>query len=170
MRSTTSKATAIVTILTLFLALVGSPALGQAELTQNKTDEFTGNKIVQTAFQSVEVQERGDESLYSQDASVFYNEGTWALVLTTTSDSWALLGEDTAYFLVDGERFERDLVNGEREVQDGGSVYEQNVVLLNEEIRTAIATAEEVRMKTGSYVFDISEAVDNEIQTIAREL
>jgi hypothetical protein len=170
MRRTTSKATAIATILTLFLALAGSPALGQAELTQNKTVEFTGNKIIQTAYQSVEVQERGDESLYRQVVSVFYNEGTWGLLLETTSDSWVLLGEDTAYFLVDGERFERRLVSADREVQDGGSVYERKGVPLNEEIRTAIATAEEVRMKTGSYVFDISEAVDNEIQTIQAEL
>lgn len=166
----TSNLSALVFLTAALFSLIANPAFGQADLSQNETDEFTGNQIIQTVFRSVEAQETGDEPLFSQDASVFYNEGTWALVFATTSDSWVFLDVDTAYFIVGGERFERNLVNNERDVRDGGTVYEQNAVLLNDEIRTAMAQADKVRMKAGQYVFDISKAVDNEIQTIAREL
>jgi hypothetical protein len=161
--------TKTLSILILFAALA-SPALGQVEMRQNRTDEFTGDKIIQTRFVPIDVQSTGDELLYRHESSLFYNEGKWFLVFSTTSDSWAFLDADTAYFLIDGERFERDLMSTDRNVRDGGSVAEQNAVVLDEEIRSAMAQSESVRMKANQYVFDISAAVDEEIQAIANEL
>jgi hypothetical protein len=91
-------------------------------------------------------------------------------VLNTSSESWALLGQDNAYFIAGGQNLEADLSSAESEVQDGGRVMEQSVVFLTADMREAFASSETVRMKAGRYVFDISQAVDKEIQTIRAEL
>jgi hypothetical protein len=153
----------------LALLLSAAPALGQVEFVQNKTDEFTGNRIVQTAYEDVTVQQSGDEPLTLSKSSVLYADGEWALSIATRSDSWALLGTDTAYFLADGKRFETKLHRQTGDAEDYG-VYEEHFVLLTELMRSVFSQATEVRMKTGKYVFDITDAVDDEIEAVESEI
>lgn len=160
--------TVILFVLALFLHT--APAFGQVEFVQNKTDEFTGNRIVQTAYENVTVQEEAsDEPLTLSKSSVLYADGEWAFSIATQSDSWALLGTDTAYFLADGERFETKLHRQTGETQDYG-VYEEHFVLLTELMRSVFSQATQVRMKTGKYVFDITDAVDDEIEAVESEI
>lgn len=159
--------TTVSTLLAFFLSV--TLAFGQAEIIKNETDEFTGNRLVQTDWTTVTVQESGDEPLYSKQMSVFYNEGRWMLVLVSTSDSWAFLGTDTTYFLADGEQFERQFGRGETKVEDR-SVREQYIVVFTEDMRSAFERADRVRMKAGSYVLDITDAVDGEIEAIRNEI
>jgi hypothetical protein len=157
-------------VFVLAFFLFAAPALGQVEFVQNKTDEFTGERVVQTAYEGVTVQQSGDEALTLSRSSVLYADEEWALSVATKSDSWALLGTDTAYFLADGERFETKLHRQTGETQDYGGVYEEHFVLLSEEMRSVFSQASQVRMKAGQYVFDITDAVDDEIEAIQSEI
>jgi hypothetical protein len=162
------RKTAIAFLLIIFAL---QPAFGQeAEIIKNETDEFSQKRIVQTNFVDVRVEEQGSERLTRSTISVAYVEGDWALVLNTSSESWALLGQDNAYFIAGEQNLEAELNRSDSEVQDDGRVTERNVVFMTTEMRKAFARSETVRMKAGRYVFDISRAVDNEIQTIQAEL
>jgi hypothetical protein len=162
------RKTAIAFLLIIFAL---QPAFGQeAEIIKNETDEFSQKRIVQTNFVDVRVEEQGSERLIYSTISVAYVEGDWALVLNTSSESWALLGQDNAYFIAGEQNLEAELNRSDSEVQDDGRVTERNVVFMTTEMRKAFARSETVRMKAGRYVFDISRAVDNEIQTIQAEL
>lgn len=160
-----------VTTALLLVLFALQPAFGQeAEIIKNETDEFSQKRIVQTSFVDVRVEEQGSERLTHSTISVAYVEGDWALVLNTSSESWALLGQDNAYFIAGDQNLEAELNRSDSEVQDGGRVTEQNVVFMTTEMRKAFARSGTVRMKAGRYVFDISQAVDDEIQTIQAEL
>lgn len=157
--------------ITFLLVLMTTPSVfGQAEIIKNETDEFSQKRVVQTSFVDVRVEEQGSERLTHSTVSIAYVEGDWALVLNTSSESWAFLGQDNAYFIADGQNLEADLGRAESEVQDDGRVMEQSVVFLTADMREAFASSETVRMKAGRYVLDISQAVDKEIQTIQAEL
>jgi hypothetical protein len=101
--------------------------------------------------------------------SVIYGEGDWALIFTSGSESWAFLDDDTAYFLIDGKRQEAMFARGDREV-DGGDVTEQNIVVLDKSFRAQLKNAETVRVKIGQHVLDITEAVDEEIRLVERNI
>ncbi|WP_143815441.1 hypothetical protein [Longibacter salinarum] len=159
----------------LILLIAETPSLAQVsvippdppevEFLQNKTDEFTGERIVQTKPVDVVVEEQAKPVIRNASVSIFHNDGTRSIVLSTRSSTWALLNVEKAYFLVDGERHEGKVVQAGTETR-GPGVGEQNAIMLKPETVKKIVDAETVRMKIGRYVLDVSSAVDKEMDAV----
>jgi hypothetical protein len=153
------RALAILVMLTLAVTDVTAQ-----DFARNKVDEFTGERTVQTPFVDIEVEEEGSESILLKEACALNMDGQWILIINTASKSWAYIGSDTAYFLVDGERDILEFVH-DGETIDGG-VVEHAVIPITESFANRIEGASSVRVKIGSYVFDITKAVDDEVSRI----
>lgn len=153
-------------------AFVGS-SLGQERfIDKNEVDEFTGQRTVLSQTVGITVLQRGQGNLWYHKGWVAYTEGssdyTYLLLFSTASDGWIFLDTDTAYFLVDGQRFEKSLIDVEREVMDGGSISHNMVVRLNRQFRNALRDASEVKVKMGRYVLDVTAVVDDELRAVER--
>lgn len=156
------------------------PAEGQVEFRANKTDEFTGFRRITTEFVQVEVQEEGDGSPLNNTASVsvicIREEGgkkpVFGLILGSLTDFWSFRNAETAYFLVDGERFKAQagMVEPLSKEMSTGVIFEAVGVDFAPDLLSAISDASKVRMQVNGYEFDITEAVDNELKAVRREL
>lgn len=151
---------------TLIAVLIFLPALAVAQC-ESETDEFTGQVTVACENREVPVESQPGERIYGAYATAAKSEGKYAVLLTTSSDSWNFLSTDKAHALIDGDRFEFRAGAGDREIESGG-VVEQKVILLSEsEVRT-VAEAERFRLKLGQAVFDLSSITDDFATIISR--
>ena len=153
---------AIILLIILFL-----PAQTAAQdFRRNETDEFTGRRYVQTPFVSVTLEEEGHDPLYTKAASIANTNGKWIFTLFTMSDSWVFAQSKMAYFLVDGNRHQFKIPYHTDDVGDDGLVSENVFIGLDVPFVNEVARASTIRMKIGQYVFDITAAVDDEVEKI----
>lgn len=161
-------------IIFLSLFLVGSAQAQDRFIDKNEVDEFTGQKTVLSVSVEMEVLEAepGTDLVYHKGYVAYTQlegESVYFMVLSTASESWIFLGAETAYFLVDGERYKTPLFETERETM-GRGVSHNLAAYLNQDIRSALRNAENVRMKVGEYVFNVTDVVDDELEAVEREV
>lgn len=160
MRPTRSKITMITVILTLFLALVGSPAAGQS--CDVETDEFSGEKEISCDYVDIAVEDQPAERLTSSRAMFVSIDGETVLIVYSKSDSWNFLDVDSAYALIDNNRAEWSLKRIETQTTDYGSVEElHGMVVTRSELRR-IANSQTFRMRVGGAVYDLSDTAVNQ--------
>ncbi|MFO8099800.1 MAG: hypothetical protein R6T83_09310 [Salinibacter sp.] len=116
-----------------------------------ETDEFKQQTVTRCEPLSAEVEEQPAETIYRVRVVLGRLDGEAYLLVSTVSESWNFLRDDTAYALIDDENHEFQLMEIDREV-DGGQVAEQNALMLDAEALDALASAAEVRVKVGQAV------------------
>ncbi len=143
-----------VTLLLFLLLISGSlSSLHAQSLTQDKVDEFTGDRIIQSESEKIDHEGFSGRTYIS----AFYNEGTYVMIITVISnDSWQLLSTNTAYFLIDGERESHDLKRVETDVSSG-TTTERHAIILSESEFERFGEAEEIRFKAGGNVYTLSQ-------------
>jgi len=160
------------TLAFLLLSLLVGTSFAQdpsSFIDRNEVDEFTGKQVVSSKTTEVSVVENTGEEVSAAVGFVVYVEGSYALLIDVRSESANFIGEDKAYFVVDGERYEKRLGQGESDMETEGTTvafYERLVVELDEEFRDVLSDATRARMKAGDTVFNITPAVDDEIWAV----
>lgn len=146
--------------ITLIAALLLIPMLAFGQNCTSETDEFTGETDISCDNVEVTVNEQPLETIYGAWVMAVQAEGQNAMVLTVRAESWNFIDADQAYAIIDGERYQFRVVNGEREVDDG-DVIEQKIIPLGGKDAQAIANAQKFRLKVGQAVFDASPVSSN---------
>lgn len=109
-------------LLTTLLLLIATTATAQT-IETNEVDEFTGVERIITSYEKLD---QSDFSGKSQVAYIKMDGDYYISFLNLSYDSWQMLGADTAYFVIDGERKRYKLLQVQTEVESG-YVYEQYV-------------------------------------------
>lgn len=142
----------LTTTLIVFL-LTATTVFGQFQ--KNEIDEFTG-KVTIVSDNAYIDNDKGHTSAVTF-ASI---DGTYAIMFEVVADSWVHLSDDTAYFLIDGERMEQTKHQADSDVWDGGRTYEKNIFMPSEAQYRAIVNGTDVRFRLGGIVYTIdSEAL-----------
>jgi len=138
---------------------------------ENRVDEFTGDKVVKSQTTEIVVeQNKADEDVRTAGSWVVYVNGTYGLFLGVVSDNYNYVTVDDAYFVIDGERYKANAETVSRDVDTNGGyrVFEQLVITLDKELRTALETATKSRVKVGQIIYNITDAVDDEVWAVER--
>jgi hypothetical protein len=140
-------------------------------IAKDTTDEFTGNRTVKTRSVSVPLLKPEGASA-STEAFLYYTNETsdlfpddiskYYLVLAVESGEWNFRRGEAAYFLVDGKRYEERIDAYNMDI--GSSVYEQMGIRLGIDFRGRLVRSNEVKVKVGRYVWDVTEALDEEMR------
>jgi hypothetical protein len=155
MQPNTSKATLLITIVTMLFALTASSAIGQDSCTVN-TDEFSGDTEVQCEYVDLTVEEQPGERITTSRAMIVSVNDQTVLMFYSQSDSWNFLNTDKAYGLIDGQRAEWSFERIETQTNDYGSVEELHGVVLSRSHLRKIADSDTFRVKVGSAIYDLS--------------
>lgn len=150
----------LTTLLVLFFFIGGLTELNGQSLVKNEEDEFTGDRVIQSEFVKI------DHEGYRGTAyiSAFYVEGTYALVITISSnDSWQLLGTETASFFIDGERESYSL---ERIGTDVSSDTERYGIMLSESGFNKFGQAEEIKFRAKGNVHTFNKQAINSFSIV----
>jgi hypothetical protein len=138
----------------LFALFLTAPASGQ-DLCEAETDEFTGDTTVQCEYDRLPVEEHPQHYLDWSRVAVLTANDTYILAFGTKSESWNFLNTDTAYALIDGERYEWNLYEIRTEA-DGPGVREVHGIAINASDLAAVAEASRIRVKFGGAVFNLT--------------
>lgn len=90
-----------------------------------------------------------------------------AMVVATKSAGWNFSGEDTAYALIEGEKYQLEAIDGESSTEDG-FVYEQKFVVVSPRTSVRLRNAEEIYLRLGDALFDVSSEVSDQMDVIVR--
>jgi len=144
----------------------------KAIIQEDSTDVMTGNRSVRTRRVKATVIKPEDAPASAEAFLYFVNRTSELfpdglprhyLIIEVESGTWNFSEGDPAYFLVDGKRYRRTVDAHNMGV--GASVSEEIAVRLKkEQFRERLATASEVKVKVGRYVWDVTEAVNEEMQ------
>jgi hypothetical protein len=149
-----------------------SEATQKAIIQEDSTDVMTGNRSVRTRRAKATVIKPENAPASAEAFLYFVNRTSEVfpdglprhyLIIEVESGTWNFSEGDPAYFLVDGKRYRRTVDAHNMGV--GASVSEEIAVQLKkEQFRGRLATASEVKVKVGRYVWDVTEAVNEEMQ------
>ena len=137
----------------------------KAIIQEDSTDVMTGNRSVRTRRVKATVIKPEDAPASAEAFLYFVNRTSEVfpdglprhyLIIEVESGTWNFSEGDPAYFLVDGKRYRRTV--------DAHNMGVGAVRLKKEQFRERLATASEVKVKVGRYVWDVTEAVNEEMQ------
>ena len=161
MKTLNRRAKLVLLAVLAFLFVFVGPAAGQS-IELDEEDEFTGDRVVRSSFESV------DHDGFSGRArmSVAYIGDSYALTLLTRSrDSWQFLNSDKAYFIIDEARVTHDLDRLGTETTRG-AVIEHYAFLLTPEELLQIAGGTDVRFRAAGNIFTVGESTKANIQLV----
>lgn len=104
-----------------------------------------------------------DRAVVSMGAST--EDTAVALIIATESAGWNFSSEDTAFALIDGEKFQFDVVDGGGEIDDG-AVFEQKYVVISPETSVRVAQADSFQLKIGDAVFEVGDEVRGQMNVL----
>lgn len=143
----------IKTILLLFLSITYL----KAEVTfKSEEDEFTGEKMEYIADMggiSAEI-EKSLETVTMKWVYFAYNGTTCFLSLNAYYDDWNEMGTDTAYVILDGEKWNNHQYVSDTDVGNG-DVYESYGFLYQKIFCEKIVNSKNFRAKVGNLIFSI---------------
>jgi len=143
-------------VLPILALLILCPFYASAQDCERETDEFKGTDKITCEGKSITITDQPGEQIFEASlmAAMISDHSALIVAITTFSDSWNFLDTDTAYILADGTRIEVPAKRtGNRDVRDGGTVAEQQALMLDQQQARQISQADTVRMKMGTAVF-----------------
>lgn len=151
-----------------------SEAPKKAVIQEDSTDVMTGNRSVRTRRVEVTTLKPEDAPASTEAFLYFVNRTSetfpdglphYYLILEVESSTWNFSEGNPVYFVVDEERYRRKVSSHNMGI--GSSVAEEIAVrLTKEDFRKHLSSADEVKVKVGRYVWDITEAVNEEMQAL----
>lgn len=151
-------------LLLTFTLLFTSQITAQS-LVQNKTDEFTGNRVVQSDDEQISHDGFSGKSYIG----AIYTSGDYAIILTVVSnDSWQLLSTDKAYVVSDGERMDFRLHRFETDVSSGVTIEQYGILVSRDELRQ-FADSNDFRIRANRNIYTVSVQAKDAFRLVLNE-
>ena len=161
-------------LFTLVLAatssLAGTGITYAQEIETDETDEFSGERVVNTSLHQIE------HEGFSGRARIFFlyttnsNTSPYTFVFTVMSrDGWQVLGDDTAEFIVDDGRETRNLTRVDTDTS-GGRTSESYAIAFTEDDLRDLGLAEDVRFRVNGNIYRLTNEAKEAAQLIVNRV